>query len=149
ETEQARSAKEEPSIPEAYEPKLENATDPEPLDLTVEEEPAVANGADAPAQDADEEEEYDESDQAESAYGSLSGLRQVPPSQPAAPAAGEAEEPAPKRGQDELLLDASRLAEQDDQVTPLAARREAAPTAAPQPQTPRSPVAGSTLFERM
>src|SRR5690606_12055981 len=75
ETEQARSAKEEPSIPEAYEPKLENATDPEPLDPTVEEEPAVANGADAPAQDADEEEEYDESDQAESAYGSLSGLR--------------------------------------------------------------------------
>ena len=56
------------------------------------------------------------------------------------------EAPADTSSQDELLLNANRLAQEDGPVSPLAAPRRAAPPAAP---SVRAPVAGNTLFERM
>ncbi len=52
------------------------------------------------------------------------------------------------KDQDELLLGANRLVEEDGPVSPLATRRRP-PAAAPAAGGSRSPVAGNTLFERM
>jgi len=141
------------SVPEPFEP--EAAEEPEPLDLTVDEvaeEPAAADEAEVDAEAVDDE--YDEESESSSAYASLSGLHAVP-DEPLDLGLDQAEEEpqADEGGQDELLLDASRLAEQDEQVTPLEPRQDSGPgpalAGAAEPAAPSSPVAGSTLFERM
>ena len=76
-----------------------------------------------------------------------------PYSDPAGPAAGTGDEgsaahgsaQAPAARQDELLLDADRLAEQDDPVQPQAAGRRRGLVAG----SDGKPGSGSTLFERM
>jgi len=167
---------EQSAIPEPYEPEPETAEVPEPFDLTVEdEEPATAelgqvgaqatdeaeaaDEAEAEAEaDADGDDEFDDDGESAAAYGSLSGLGSMP-DEPLDLGLDQAQdEPEPESGgdqgrQDELLLDASRLAELDDKVTPLAAHQDNAEAPAPaadaSPEAPRSPIVGSTLFERM
>jgi cell division protein FtsZ len=133
----------------------------------AEPEPAAAKDAPA-ANDLDLEgfaEEGDafeltEEDAAEetagTAYASLSGVR---PARADALDLGLDQAEAADSGdaagkdQDELLLGANRLVEEDGPVSPLATRRRpptAAPAAAPATGGgSRSPVAGNTLFERM
>jgi cell division protein FtsZ len=158
----------EAAVPEPYRP--DNDADsqpavaeeePEALDLTVEEEARdeqIAGESDEPQSADGDSEEYDESEDAGTAYASLSSARDA--GADASPAGGAAEvgdEPqnagADEDRQDELLLDASRLAERDEPVSPLAARQPgsppAGPSVAPSGDAPRAPVAGSTLFERM
>jgi cell division protein FtsZ len=150
-----------PPVPESYDPEPESGEDPEPLDLVIEE--ASDEPEDSPfvpeatAEDsigigeADDEEDEAES---EAPYASLSGVPAPGAAEPLDLSADNiAEEPeASEGGQDELLLDASRLVERNEPVAPLSGEQQAGaaePQAAPAEQAPRSPVAGSTLFERM
>ena len=61
------------------------------------------------------------------------------------------DEPAGHGGNDDLLLDASRLAEEDAPISPLVPRRRAVLSNAPEADSPapRAPASGNTLFERM
>ena len=142
---------------------------PEPLDLAGlssegREEPAEVAEPVAAEQKAEEDRQASEDAGQEGSYASLSGmgrpkeepldlgLEQVEP-QPAE------ENPAPSARQDELLLDADRLAKDDAPVAPRIERLGGA--AAPAGQAPSSggspdagadkPAAasGTTLFERM
>ncbi len=69
--------------------------------------------------------------------------------------AGEQAEQEPQGAQDELLLDADRLAEADQPVQPVTGRRRRMLGAGSEeaqgeaPAAPPKPAAGSTLFERM
>jgi cell division protein FtsZ len=78
-----------------------------------------------------------EEPKAEGAYASLTGLK---PSRHEPLDLGLDQVEEVDGGRDELLLDASRLAEDDGPVSPLAVRRRAAVSSPPQ---------GNTLFERM
>jgi cell division protein FtsZ len=62
-------------------------------------------------------------------------------------AAAAEPEPEPEQG-DELLLDASRLAAEDEPASPLLGRRRPL-VSEPEERTPRLSGGGSTLFERM
>ena len=61
------------------------------------------------------------------------------------------DEPAGNGGGDDLLLDASRLAEEDAPISPLVPRRRAVLSNAPEADVPapRGAASGNTLFERM
>lgn len=61
------------------------------------------------------------------------------------------DEPAGNGGGDDLLLDASRLAEEDAPIPPLVPRRRAVLSNAPEADVPapRGAASGNTLFERM
>jgi cell division protein FtsZ len=145
--EQAEPVAEEPVASEPYEPEPETAEEPEPLDLTVEEKPEAAEEADVLALAVE-----DEDDESDTAYASLSSSRSDS-SEPLELGLDQTEsEPEPKAdevGQDEFLLDANQLVEQNEQVTPLADGQGNAAVPAPagdaEPEAPR----GSTLFERM
>ena len=123
---------------------------PPPAPEVVEQaEAPVANDLEADALELTELDGEDAADDAgKGGYASLTGVR-AGRSDPldlgldqvdAAPPAGNG---AAK--QDELLLDATRLTEEDAPVSPLVTRRK--PAAAP--AGGRAPVAGNTLFERM
>ncbi len=152
---------EAPAVPESYDPEPESGEESEPLDLVIEEaadeseafssvpEP-VAESANNIG-DVDEEEGEAES---EAPYASLSGVHAPAAAEPLDLSADNiAEEPeAGEGGQDELLLDASRLVDRNEPVAPFSGEQQAdapAPQAAPAEEAPRAPVAGSTLFERM
>jgi cell division protein FtsZ len=140
--------------PPAPQPEPEAA----PLDLLDEAggEPAGDEWSDeTPAAAASyAEEEADESapegGKSSEGYGSLMGVK---PSKREPLDLGleqvDEEEAAPARTQDELLLDAERLAEQDAPVSPLMGRRRGLVSDAGGAGGGGSPVAGSTLFERM
>jgi len=136
-------ADEQPAVPEAYDSDSEEDM-PTPADDSGygmgEEEGFGASEEKKPAAVFDDEGTFDLTQEAES-------------------------EPEPEEddaGQDELLLDASRLAEADEPVAPQSGRRarmlgggaseegEDAAPAAPAPAAPSAPPSGgSTLFERM
>jgi len=133
------------------------AEEPEPLDLTVEEAVADAEPAEQAqpeTDDSQDDDEYEDEGEAASSYASLSGASAEPEPLDLGPELlAEDDTPADDEiDQDELLLDASRLAEQNEVVRPLNP-----PGSMPQPESAastssgdsKSPVAGSTLFERM
>jgi cell division protein FtsZ len=87
---------------------------------------------------------------AKGGYGSLAGVRTAR-AEPLDLGLEQVDEVAVAK-QDELLLDASRLAEEDGPVSPLVTRRRSAAPAGGAPaagSAARPPVAGNTLFERM
>jgi cell division protein FtsZ len=141
----------EPAAPAQPEP--EPAAEAAPLDLAGSELAEEASEAPAIAAHAPEPEKaagaQAEEPQLKPAYASLTGVkpaRYEPLDLGAAQqAAGEPAESAP----DELLLDASRLAEKDQQVTPIPGRRRqfARPEAEAGGAAQGTP--GATLFERM
>ena len=173
EAKQAEAPAEESEVPEPCDPEPIVAEEAEPLDLTVvevveapaeeaEEVCAQASGEAVEAAEDDQGDQGDQKDQddeegeADTAYASLSGLGSAPeePLELGLDQAQDEHQDEPRAddgGQDELLLDADRLAENDAQVTPLRQDNAAAPAPAAeaQPDAARSPVAGSTLFERM
>jgi cell division protein FtsZ len=126
---------------------------PEPEVAEIEEQAPAANdsGVAVIAQGSDELELTDEESQAEAARGGYASLTGVRPgrAEPLDLALDQVDEEADGAGQDELLLDASRLAQEDGPVSPLATRRRGLVPGGPGGAGGRSPVAGNTLFERM
>jgi cell division protein FtsZ len=90
----------------------------------------------------DEEHDEQEAGPSRTSYASLSGVRSAR-SEPLDPGADQAEEESDIK-QDELLLDANSLAQDDASVSPLVTRRRGLVSG-----SARSSVAGNTLFERM
>ena len=125
-----------PAVPQAYEPEplaQDDADEPFELELAevVEEEDYAVEADDA-------------GEVNEGAYASLASTDEED---------GEFEELAEEApAQDDLLASASRLAEEDEPVSPLASRGRplVSPDSMEEPEpTPRLSSAGSTLFERM
>jgi cell division protein FtsZ len=118
----------------------------EPASAVAHEAPVVSLAAVEDQGDAFEltDEEHDEQDagSSRSGYASLSGVRSSR-SEPLDLGVDQAEEESESK-QDELLLDASSLAQDDAPVSPLVTRRRSLV-----PGGARSSVAGNTLFERM
>jgi cell division protein FtsZ len=158
------SAEPEPPVQQDPAPEPEAAASPQddaspafelPQELAVEQtqaEPEAAAQDDAPA---------DESAGQESAYASLTGIGR-PREEPLDLGLEQVDEPEsappPASGQDELLLDADRLASEDAPVSERFGRlggeqppASAAPAAAPAAESASSPPppSGTTLFERM
>jgi cell division protein FtsZ len=143
-------------VPPAVEPEPESA----PLELLDEamelEDPAGDEGAAVAAQASGEETGFASGaegaggDDAASSYGSLMGVKKREPLDLGEPAEDEAE-PQESGGQDELLLDASRLAAEDGPVSPLTGRRRGlvADPGGAGGGGGGGMVAGNTLFERM
>jgi len=146
-------AEEESGKIEPYEYERPQALEPEPLDLTVEDEVVQAGNdgetgeneeiGEGEAEDTGSDSEYASTDRM---YDSAEEPLDLSSDQSVSEPEGD------EAGDDSLLANATRLAEQDE-----AARREAvyqagpAAPAAQQPAAgaPSAPVTGSTLFERM
>jgi cell division protein FtsZ len=141
----AAPAPAEPLFTRPSEPAPVEEAGPAPFELLDEAE--AEDAAEAPPVEAE----------AARSYASLTGNRQ-PKREPLDLGAEQVEEPAeqaPDAGQDELLLDASRLAAEDAPVAPNLGRRRGlvseggAPAASGGGAGSGGSVTGSTLFERM
>ena len=114
---------------------------------------ATPSGYRAERRDADAEEDAEE-DGDSSSYATLAGVGSsvVEPLDLGLEDGVDKKSDKPGANQDELLLDASRLAKEDAPVSPAANRRRASaatPPGEPGAEGKRSPPGGSTLFERM
>jgi cell division protein FtsZ len=173
EPEPVRAAAFPPPAPEPAPPPEEVA--PEPPAEAVTSEPEAQEPAAFPAQDDEfdlgapesgaqdlDSEPEDERPQSESAYASLTGItrpREEPLDLGLEQVDEPQDEPPVSGGQDELLLDADRLASEDAPVSARISRLGAEePPASPPAGAPSAgtgagadgpPPAGTTLFERM
>ncbi|MFA7601862.1 MAG: cell division protein FtsZ [Novosphingobium sp.] len=112
-------------------------------------DPVAGDAADADAFELTDEESGEAAGGAPvGGYASLTGVRpsRAEPLDLVLDQVEAPEAPVAESGQDELLLDAGRLVEEDAPVSPLVARRRGV---APVAGAARAPVAGNTLFERM
>jgi cell division protein FtsZ len=172
EEEEADEGEDGPRMPEAYTPQMPGTSAyAPPADLYGEEEEAEdydeegeddsAGGGfaslagtrinrDLEGQAAGSDDEWS----AEDGYGSEEGGYGEAEGEDALELTNEASEPgepAPQGPQDELLLDADRLAEQDQPVQPAGGRRRRMLGGSDDEggEAPAKPAGGSTLFERM
>jgi cell division protein FtsZ len=131
--------------------------EPEPEVVQAEEQAPAANdsGLAVNAQEDDEleltDEDAEDTGAGQGGYASLTGVR-AGRADPLDLGLEQVDEEAESAGQDELLLDATRLAQEDGPVSPLATRRRGLVPGGPGGGAAgggRSPVAGNTLFERM
>jgi cell division protein FtsZ len=137
-----------------FKPEPVATPEPEPEEAVASEEVENDLGNDLAADElelTDEEEGVaEDAEPAKGGYASLTGVR---PSRagPLDLGLDQVDDQAESDGQDELLLDASRLAEEDAPVSPLATRRRGLGQGGGGGGggDSRSPVAGNTLFERM
>jgi cell division protein FtsZ len=139
-----------PPVQPLVEPEPVAQFHPEPAPAAREEvyeAPVIGLAAVADESDAleltDEDHEADDNGQSRTSYASLAGVRPAR-SDPLDLGLDQAEEESDSK-QDELLLDASSLAQDDASVSPLVTRRRGLISSG----GARSPVAGNTLFERM
>jgi cell division protein FtsZ len=116
---------------------------PEAVTEGALETPVVTLAAVAEDNDALELTDEEDAGESRSAYASLAGVR-TSHSEPLDLGFDQAEAESETK-QDELLLDASSLAQDDAPISPLASRRRGIVSSGGS----RSPVAGNTLFERM
>jgi len=147
-------------------PQDQPAAEPEPIAAIEEPEPQVAEAPppEIPLASNDElpseEEESGDDQESAGAYASLSGAGDARP-EPLDLGFDQIQEEPTREGvddggsdgnDDELLLDASRLAEEDAPVSPIGGRRRKLVSddfGQGSPGSPQSPAPGSTLFERM
>ena len=124
---------------------------PEPAESAAPEIPQASNDELPPA--VSSEDDGDEGEEESSgAYASLSGAKEQP-AEPLDLGLDQIEDDAADGGggKDELLLDATRLAEEDAPVAPMGGRRRklVSDDYDEDSSAPQAPAPGSTLFERM